>query len=139
MNTHLRLVEYCLLVLFSEAYATEKNGTPPFLPQNESSSSTSDDDPVPDAFLCQICRGLMTDAVMTPCCSNSYCDECESLPKQIFPQKVCWTVENICDRLDAGIRTCLLDSDEHVCPTCKQSHVSPDALNMNTFLRQVSL
>ncbi|KAA0711468.1 E3 ubiquitin-protein ligase RBBP6 [Triplophysa tibetana] len=47
---------------------------------------------------------------MTPCCSNSYCDDC--------------------------IRTCLLDSDEHVCPHCKQSNVSPDALNINKCLRQ---
>ncbi|KAI7813764.1 E3 ubiquitin-protein ligase RBBP6, partial [Triplophysa rosa] len=36
----------------------------------------------------------------------------------------------------AGIRTCLLDSDEHVCPTYKRSYVSPDALNINMFLRQ---
>ncbi|XP_057190322.1 E3 ubiquitin-protein ligase RBBP6-like [Triplophysa rosa] len=94
----------------NEAYASQKKDNPPFLPQNDSSSSTSDEDPVLDAFLCQICKDLITDAVMTPCCSNSYCDDC--------------------------IRTCLLDSDEHVCPTCKQSCVSPDALNINMFLRQ---
>ncbi len=39
--------------------------------------------------------------------------------------------------LAAGIRTCLLESDEHVCPTCKQSDASPDALIANKFLRQV--
>lgn len=36
-----------------------------------------------------------------------------------------------------GIRTSLLESEEHVCPTCNQSEVSPDALIANKFLRQV--
>ncbi|KAK6301149.1 hypothetical protein J4Q44_G00292470 [Coregonus suidteri] len=35
-----------------------------------------------------------------------------------------------------GIRTNLLDSEEHTCFTCKQSDVSPDALIANKFLRQ---
>ncbi|TMS15021.1 E3 ubiquitin-protein ligase RBBP6 [Larimichthys crocea] len=34
------------------------------------------------------------------------------------------------------IRTTLLDSEEHVCPTCNQSDVSPDNLIANKFLRQ---
>ncbi|KAI7810275.1 E3 ubiquitin-protein ligase RBBP6, partial [Triplophysa rosa] len=71
----------------NEAYASQKKDNPPFLPQNDSSSSTSDEDPVLDAFLCQICKDLITDAVMTPCCSNSYCDDCEFLHKQILLRK----------------------------------------------------
>lgn len=39
----------------------------------------------------------------------------------------------------SGIRTALLDSDQHICPTCSQSDVSPDTLIANKFLRQVSL
>lgn len=38
----------------------------------------------------------------------------------------------------SGIRTALLDSDQHTCPTCKQSDVSPDTLIANKFLRQVN-
>lgn len=38
----------------------------------------------------------------------------------------------------SGIRTALLDSDQHTCPTCKQSNVSPDTLIANKFLRQVN-
>lgn len=37
----------------------------------------------------------------------------------------------------SGIRTALLDSDQHTCPICKQSNVSPDTLIANKFLRQV--
>ncbi|KAJ3601354.1 hypothetical protein NHX12_032325 [Muraenolepis orangiensis] len=50
------------------------------------------------------------DAVLTPCCGNSYCDDC--------------------------IRSALLESDHHVCPTCNQTGVSPDTLVANKFLRQ---
>ncbi|XP_056594493.1 E3 ubiquitin-protein ligase RBBP6-like [Triplophysa dalaica] len=102
--------KHVIPIINAEAYATQKKEDPPFLPRSESSTSTPDEDPVPDALLCQICKDLMTDAVMTPCCSNSFCDEC--------------------------IRTCLLDSDEHVCPSCTKCHVSPDDLNVNMFLRQ---
>lgn len=42
-------------------------------------------------------------------------------------------------RLFSGIRTALLDSEEHICFTCKQSDVSPDNLIANKFLRQVVL
>lgn len=38
----------------------------------------------------------------------------------------------------SGIRTALLESEEHVCYTCKQSDVSPDNLIANKFLRQVT-
>lgn len=38
-----------------------------------------------------------------------------------------------------GIRTALLESDEHTCPTCHQNDVSPDALIANKFLRQVAI
>lgn len=33
---------------------------------------------MPDELLCLICKDLMTDAVVIPCCGNSYCDDCES-------------------------------------------------------------
>lgn len=32
---------------------------------------------VPDELICSLCRDLLTDAVMIPCCGNSFCDECE--------------------------------------------------------------
>ncbi|KAF1536739.1 E3 ubiquitin-protein ligase RBBP6, partial [Eudyptula minor] len=93
----------------NEAYARGKKEKPPFLPEEPSSSSP--DEPIPDGLFCLICKDLMTDAAVIPCCGNSYCDEC--------------------------IRTAVLESEEHTCPTCHQTEVSPDALVGNKFLRQV--
>lgn len=59
-----------------EAYAIGKKEKPPFLPE-EPSSSSEEDDPIPDELLCLICKDIMTDAVVIPCCGNSYCDECK--------------------------------------------------------------
>ncbi|XP_064815018.1 E3 ubiquitin-protein ligase RBBP6-like isoform X2 [Oncorhynchus masou masou] len=100
---------YAIPTIDAEAYALGKKERPPFVPRDQSSSE-EDEDPVPDELLCLLCKDLMTDAVVIPCCGNSYCDDC--------------------------IRTSLLESEEHVCPTCSQSNVSPDALIANKFLRQ---
>ncbi|XP_028314743.1 E3 ubiquitin-protein ligase RBBP6-like isoform X1 [Gouania willdenowi] len=101
--------EYAIPAIDAQAYAQGKKERPPFVP-HEQSSSEEEIDPIPDELLCPICTDLMIDAVVIPCCGNSYCDEC--------------------------IRTALLDSEDHVCFTCKQSDVSPDNLIANKFLRQ---
>ncbi|XP_054848345.1 E3 ubiquitin-protein ligase RBBP6 [Eublepharis macularius] len=101
--------KYAIPTIDAEAYAIGKKEKPPFLPEDPSSSS-EEEDPIPDELLCLICKDIMTDAVVIPCCGNSYCDEC--------------------------IRTSLLESEEHTCPTCHQTDVSPDALIANKFLRQ---
>ncbi|XP_037834715.1 E3 ubiquitin-protein ligase RBBP6 isoform X3 [Kryptolebias marmoratus] len=100
---------YAIPAIDAEAYAAGKKEKPPFVPQ-EKPKSEGEEDPVPDELLCLICHDLLGDAVVIPCCGNSYCDDC--------------------------IRTALLDSEDHVCPTCSQSDVSPDALIANKFLRQ---
>lgn len=94
---HFYFVECVVLLLFfSEAYAIGKKEKPPFLPQNQSSSS-EEEDPVPDELLCLICKDLMTDAVVIPCCGNSYCDECKYLLMSngskfyILPYTVVWS------------------------------------------------
>uniref|UniRef100_A0A8C5D0C0 RBBP6 ligase n=1 Tax=Gouania willdenowi TaxID=441366 RepID=A0A8C5D0C0_GOUWI len=104
--------EYVIPAIDAEAYAKGKKEHPPFVP-NEQSSSEEEIDPIPDNLLCPICTELMIDAAVIPCCGNTYCDEC--------------------------IRTALLDSEDHVCFTCKQSDVSPDSLTANNYLRQVNL
>ncbi|XP_024127455.1 E3 ubiquitin-protein ligase RBBP6 isoform X3 [Oryzias melastigma] len=100
---------YAIPAIDAEAYAIGKKERPPFVPQ-EQPKSESEDEPVPDELLCLICHDLLDDAVVIHCCGNSYCDDC--------------------------IRTSLLDSEDHVCPTCGQSSVSPDSLTANKFLRQ---
>ncbi|KAF1436572.1 E3 ubiquitin-protein ligase RBBP6, partial [Spheniscus mendiculus] len=102
--------KYAIPTINAEAYARGKKEKPPFLPE-EPSSSSSPDDPIPDGLLYLICKDLMTDAAVIPCCGNSYCDKC--------------------------IRTAVLESEAHTCPSCHQTEVSPDALIANKFLRQV--
>ncbi|KAI8818207.1 DWNN domain-containing protein, partial [Fimicolochytrium jonesii] len=69
--------------------------------------------PVPDELACPICKKLLRDAVLIPCCGTSYCDEC--------------------------IRTHLLDNEDPAqrlkCPNC-HSDQSPDHLIPNKSLRQ---
>ncbi|NXT39435.1 RBBP6 ligase, partial [Pelecanoides urinatrix] len=67
--------KYAIPTIDAEAYAIGKKEKPPFLPE-EPSSSSEEDDPIPDELLCLICKDIMTDAVVIPCCGNSYCDEC---------------------------------------------------------------
>ncbi|XP_061222110.1 E3 ubiquitin-protein ligase RBBP6-like [Neopsephotus bourkii] len=100
--------KYAIPVINAEAYARGKRERPPFLPEEPSSSSS--DGPIPDELLCLICKDIMTDAAILPCCRSSYCDEC--------------------------IRTALLESEEFTCPACHQTDVSPDALVANQSLRQ---
>ncbi|XP_067279671.1 E3 ubiquitin-protein ligase RBBP6-like isoform X2 [Pseudorasbora parva] len=101
--------KYVIPIMDAEAYTVGMKAKRLF-PDQPSSSSSSSEDPVPGSLLCLICKDLLTDAVTIPCCRSSYCDQC--------------------------VRTCLLESDGHVCPTCGQSDVSPDALTANTVLRQ---
>lgn len=91
-QTHTAAVFYLCVTLSSkcnvnyyyrEAYAQGKKERPPFVPHDQSSSE-DDSDPIPDELLCPICNDLMTDAVVIPCCGNSYCDDCE------FSLLMCW-------------------------------------------------
>uniref|UniRef100_A0A1A8MQA8 Retinoblastoma binding protein 6 n=1 Tax=Nothobranchius pienaari TaxID=704102 RepID=A0A1A8MQA8_9TELE len=93
---------YAIPAIDAEAYAVGKKEKPPFIPL-EQPKCESKGDPVPAEFLCLMCRDLLGDAVVIPCCGSSYCDDC--------------------------IRSALLDSEDHVCPTCGQSDVSPDTLS----------
>ncbi|KAL1763138.1 E3 ubiquitin-protein ligase RBBP6 isoform X2, partial [Sigmodon hispidus] len=100
---------YAIPMVSAEAYAIRKREKPPFLAEEQSSCSEKGDR-IPEEHLCPICKDIMTDAAVIPCCQNSYCDEC--------------------------IRTALLESDDHTCPTCHQHDVSPDALVANKNLRR---
>lgn len=64
--------------VFSQAYAIGKKEKPPFIPQDQPKSE-GEEDPVPEELLCVICHDLLSDAVVIPCCGNSYCDDCECL------------------------------------------------------------
>ncbi|KAM6225741.1 E3 ubiquitin-protein ligase RBBP6-like [Porphyrio hochstetteri] len=98
---------YAIPITNVEAYARGRKEKRPFHSIEPSSSS---DHPIPNEFLCPLCKETLMDAAITPCCGNSYCDEC--------------------------IRAALLQSERHTCPTCHQADVSPDTLVANKALRK---
>lgn len=100
---------FAIPAIDAEAYAISKKEKPAFV-QDNPEEPKDEQEPVPQELSCLICCDLLSEAVVIPCCANSYCDDC--------------------------IRSALLDSDEHVCPTCHTPEVSPDTLIANKFLRQ---
>ncbi|XP_077411745.1 E3 ubiquitin-protein ligase RBBP6 isoform X2 [Vanacampus margaritifer] len=100
---------FAIPAIDAQAYAVGKKEKHPFL-QQEENEPASEKVHVPEELQCLICHDLLVDSVVIPCCGNSYCDDC--------------------------VRTALLDSEGHICPTCNQSDVSPDTLIANKFLRQ---
>lgn len=64
---------------------------------------------IPEDLICSICKNIVQDAVMIPCCGSSFCDEC--------------------------IRTALLESDDNECPECSEKGTSPGSLFPNRYLR----
>ena len=68
----------CVLVAAddSEAYRHEKKERPPF--QAESPPPEVAKPVIPAELLCAICHDLLSDAVLIPCCGDSFCDDCEA-------------------------------------------------------------
>ncbi|CAG9824598.1 unnamed protein product [Phaedon cochleariae] len=64
---------------------------------------------IPEDLVCGICSDLLQDAVMIPCCGNSFCDEC--------------------------VRGVLLESEEHECPDCHEKDIFPDTLIPNSYMK----
>ncbi|KAJ8923332.1 hypothetical protein NQ315_001890 [Exocentrus adspersus] len=92
---------YAVPVLDHQAY-NQKSTPPAPVPEPKTE--------IPEDLLCNICSDLLTDAVMIPCCGNSFCDEC--------------------------IRSVLLESEDHECPDCHEKDISPGTLIPNRFLRK---
>ncbi|XP_043215539.1 E3 ubiquitin-protein ligase RBBP6-like [Amphibalanus amphitrite] len=65
---------------------------------------------VPDDLCCKVCKDLIREAVMSPCCGENFCDEC--------------------------LRTALVESENSECPECHQTDVSPDNIIPNRFIRK---
>ncbi|XP_076250053.1 uncharacterized protein LOC143189929 isoform X2 [Rhynchophorus ferrugineus] len=93
--------QYAVPALDYQAYSQKNTAPPPVVePKPE----------IPEDLVCSICSDLLADAVMIPCCGNSFCDEC--------------------------IRSVLLESEEHECPDCHEKDISPATLIPNRFLRK---
>ena len=93
-----------------------------------SSSKSTDNESPPNDLLCPICKHIFTDAVITPCCNLSFCDECKISQSSYF----CHTYSLA---ILKGIRTALISSSEHECPHCHFQHVAIDQINPNLYLR----
>ena len=65
----------------SQAYKEGKKERPPFSQDPEPAVEKPE---IPEDLLCNICKDLLTDAVMIPCCGNSFCDECNFKNFSIF-------------------------------------------------------
>ncbi|XP_021931899.1 E3 ubiquitin-protein ligase RBBP6 isoform X3 [Zootermopsis nevadensis] len=98
--------QFAVPAIDHQAYKEGKKERPPFQQEPEPVVEKPE---IPEDLLCNVCKDLLADAVMIPCCGNSFCDEC--------------------------IRTVLLESEDHECPDCKEKDVSPDTLIPNRFLR----
>ena len=55
----------------------EKGVLPPTPSSSMLPTKSADDEQPPDDLLCPICKQVYTDAVIIPCCHNSFCDACK--------------------------------------------------------------
>ncbi|KAK3765647.1 hypothetical protein RRG08_063684 [Elysia crispata] len=88
-------------------YQEVKKEKPPFLPGDK--QPEPEKKKIPQELLCHICEDLCVDAAIAPCCGTSFCDEC--------------------------LREELLESEDHQCPSCKETNVSPDRIVANRSMR----
>lgn len=68
--TRVREIRILLQLLFnySAAYSDKnKPAAEPPIPKPK----------IPEELLCNLCDDLLTDALLVPCCANSYCDDCK--------------------------------------------------------------
>jgi hypothetical protein len=68
--------ECLFMFVCSQAYKEGKKERPPFQQEPEPVVEKPE---IPEDLLCNVCKDLLTDAVMIPCCGNSFCDECKLL------------------------------------------------------------
>ncbi|ESN93488.1 hypothetical protein HELRODRAFT_103401, partial [Helobdella robusta] len=92
------------------AYKEGKKEKPPFVKDTNTAKKPDPNEKlIPNELLCPICKDILVDVVVAPCCGESACDEC--------------------------IRHKILASDNHQCPICKETNVSPDDLIANNLVR----
>ncbi|ESO87145.1 hypothetical protein LOTGIDRAFT_66922, partial [Lottia gigantea] len=101
--------QFAVPTIDKAAYEIGKKERPPFL-LGEDNTPPPETKVIPQELLCLICKDLLRDAVLIPCCGNSFCDEC--------------------------IRNKLLETEDHECPSCHEQDVSPDRLIANRQMRR---
>lgn len=66
--------EYAVPIIDHDAYREVKKEKPPFFPTESEPEAPKME--IPDDLKCSLCNNLLQDAVLIPCCGNSFCDEC---------------------------------------------------------------
>ncbi|KAL7290181.1 hypothetical protein TKK_0015891 [Trichogramma kaykai] len=97
---------YAVPAIDHQAYKEGKKERPPFTGDPQTDVEQTE---IPKDMICPICKDILTDAVMIPCCGKPFCDEC--------------------------IRTYLLESEDHQCPDCEEKDVSPENMIPSRYLR----
>jgi len=62
--------------LNSKAYQEVKKERPPFQAESPTPDVMKPD--IPKELQCSLCQDLLSDAVLIPCCGDSYCDDCKN-------------------------------------------------------------
>lgn len=69
--------EYVVPIIDHQAYKEPKKERPPFVPIENPELDNQLAEQIPEELQCPLCKSILQDAVMIPCCSISYCDECK--------------------------------------------------------------
>ena len=48
-------------------------------PERTGDAADSQEVVIPSELICELCNNLVTDAVIIPCCHESYCDGCKAM------------------------------------------------------------
>ena len=65
--------------LFSMPYVEVMKQHPPFVLGEVGSESKEEEEDwhIPSELMCPLCKDLVAEAIIMPCCGNSYCKQCE--------------------------------------------------------------
>ncbi|PRD32713.1 UNVERIFIED_CONTAM: Rbbp6 [Trichonephila clavipes] len=76
--------DYAVPLIDHQAYKEVKKEKPPFVPQEDPIAEPEAE--VPEELLCMFCKDLLQDAVLIPCCGNSFCDEFYDNDEMLVPK-----------------------------------------------------
>lgn len=88
---------------YREGYKHDKKEHPPFLPRMQPEPKVVSN--FPEELVCVLCKLLMVNAAIVPCCGYSFCDNCE------FPLSL--SVKQCQGRRFCLIKTCLFRHQDH--------------------------
>jgi len=71
---------FIIIIICRIAYLQGKKEKPPFVKSDSPEPKVEDESKkIPAELLCSLCKNLLVDAVLIPCCGNSFCDDCKNL------------------------------------------------------------